>query len=171
MKSGKKEQRNAVVGAAVIGGAFAVTLNYVAGEEWIIGDQGSAATNNVTIGTGTDTINGVAGPLIIDTDRTEVRIVADPDTANTYEAFYGNFQQPQGGYYGEVADNAARFALTDNVGQYGLQQDTPFYMYAQIASPPTATGNWVRWLIERIIVSFDTSTITWDDSNITWDAA
>ena len=66
--------------------AFGVTLTHSDGGEWLFADRGDAATNNVSIGTGADSFNGDAGPLILDVDRAVVLVVGTA-TANQYEVY------------------------------------------------------------------------------------
>jgi hypothetical protein len=54
------------------------------------------------------------------------------------------FRSSAGGYYGDVANAAARLALADQPGQYGTQANDPGYVYIQIATPATTPANWYR---------------------------
>lgn len=57
------------------GGAFTVLLRQVRGMWLFLDPTGTAATNNVSVGTSGQTFNGTAGPLTIDGSHKEVRVI------------------------------------------------------------------------------------------------
>lgn len=57
------------------GGAFTVLLRQVKGVWLFLDPTGSTATNNLTIGTSSQTFNGTTGPLTWDGSHKEVRLI------------------------------------------------------------------------------------------------